>query len=282
MAATIRSRWLGAELRKLRTGLGRTIPDVAREIEWTEAKISRIENGLVKAHFVDVGALLRLYGVAESDPLHPALIELARSAKRKGWWHGNGDTLAHPFADLISLEDGASKMATYEIHTIPGLLQTADYAHALVAGSNVWERSEDVRKFVEIRMARQAVLTRETEPLELWVILGEAALRQQVGAPSVMCGQLEHLLEVSSGLPNVTIQVMPYRAGAAGMFNPFVTLNYAAQQVVYVESLTGGLWLEDPEVVSRYARAYEHLRASALSAKESERLIRAVIEETKT
>jgi transcriptional regulator with XRE-family HTH domain len=272
---TIRSKWLGEDLRRKRQSAKMAIADVAKGLDWPASKVSRIENGLVRAHWLDVKALLDLYGVLEDDPLREALINLAKSVRKKDWWHGYGARLNHPFADLLSLESIANRISTYQIQLVPGLLQTPAYAQAVTLASRVWETEEDVDKFVEVRVNRQAVLTRD-DPLDLWVIINEGALRQVIGSPDIMKEQLRHLASMARR-PNVTIQVLPYGSGAsAGMVAPFVKLELpgpGALDLVYLENLTGALFLEQENEVRHYTIAFDHLRASALPTAKSVKFI---------
>ncbi|MEV5411154.1 helix-turn-helix transcriptional regulator [Thermopolyspora sp. NPDC052614] len=271
---TIRSKWLGSALLKIRKQAGLTIDDVSERMRWPQSKISRIENGMVRAHWGDIQDLLDLYEFHDPDQ-RKAIITLAKTARERGWWHAYGATLNHPFADLVTLETTSREICTFQNQVVPGLLQTKEYAQAVVGASKVWEHHDEVDKFVQIRTARHAILTRD-EPVSLWAILGEAVLRQQVAGPKVMRDQLHHLMEMAS-LPHVTIQILPFNAGATtGMFGPFTTLKFPSpgvSEVIYLENLTGGLYLEHADAVRKYALAFNHLRASALPTKESMELI---------
>jgi len=271
---TIRSKWLGNALLKIRRETGLTLEEVGDRMRWPQSKISRIENGMVRAHWGDIADLLDLYEFHDPDQ-RKSLIALAKSARERGWWHAYGATLSHPFADLVTLEATSREICTFQNQVVPGLLQTKEYALAVVGASKVWEHQDEVDKFVQVRTARHAILTRD-EPVTLWAILGEAVLRQQVGGPEVMRAQLQHLIEMAS-LPHVTIQVLPFDAGATtGMYGPFTSLRFPSPgvaEVVYLENLTGGLYLEHADAVRKYALAFNHLRASALPTKESMDLI---------
>ncbi|MFO7250814.1 MAG: helix-turn-helix transcriptional regulator [Actinomycetes bacterium] len=277
---TIRLKWLGNALNKIRKETGLTIEAAAERLGWPQSKISRIENGMIRAHWGDIQDLLDLYGFADPDQ-RKALIALAKSIRERGWWHTYGANLPQPFTDLLNLETISKEIWAYETQVIPGLLQTRDYALAVVGGSRIWERREEVEKFVQIRTARQTVLTR-SDPLHLSVILGEAALRQRVGGSAVMHHQLRHLLTLAE-LPNLTIQVLPFSAGAStGIFGPFEVLEFTGTgvtEVVYLENLLGGLYLENETEVHRYRLAFQHLRASALPVADSLKLIGMIAEE---
>lgn len=278
---TIRLKWLGNALNKIRKETGLTIEEVGERLRWPQSKISRIENGMIRAHWGDIQDLLDLYDFQDPDQ-RKALIALAKSARERGWWHAYGANLKPTFADLLSLEGIAHEISVYEAQVVHGLLQTRAYALAITGASRVWQDRDEIEKFVEVRTARQIVLKKE-QPVDLWVILSEAALRQQVGGPSVMKEQLIHLLDIAD-LPNVTLQVLPFTAGAStGMYGPFHILRFpgpGVTEVVYLENLTGGLYLDQTEEIDRYKVAFDHLRASALPTKASLELIADIAKET--
>ncbi len=221
--------------------------------------------------------MLQLYGVP--GPQQDSLVQLARESRQKGWWHAYSDAIEPRFATYIGLESAASEIRIYEVTLIPGLLQTEDYARAVIAAGTVDGAPEAVERNVAVRMARQPTLLTE-EPPQLWAVLDEAALHRRVGGSGLMRLQLEHLLEMSA-LPNVAIQVLPFGAGAhPAMGRPFVILAFperADPDVVYLEDLTSALYVENVEEVDRYNMFFNHLRATALSFADSSRLITSVI-----
>lgn len=271
---TVRRRMLGAELRRLREAADFTLDDAGRALERSLSTVSRIENGRNAVRGVDVRLMLDAYGVTD-ERKRESLIALARDGRKKGWWQTYSELLSAASSDLISLEDDAAEIRTFEMGLVPGLLQTEDYARAVLSG-RLSATEDEVERLVGVRMARQAVLTRRERPLRLWAILGEAALRQRVGGPEVMRAQLHRLAEASA-LPNVTLQVLPFTAGAhPGIDGPFVILEFpepADIDVVLLENMTSSLYLEQEPEVARYARAFEHLRADALSRADSRALI---------
>jgi transcriptional regulator with XRE-family HTH domain len=277
-APTVRRRLLGAELRRLREAAGLALDDAARILECDRSKISRIETGQRGMRPKELRELLAEYGVDE--PRLHALAELARQANQRGWWQAYEDVLAEPYQDFISLEASAASLWTYEAQLVPGLLQTEDYSAAIAGASLVKESKSQQERFVSVRMARQQVLTREENPLEYWAILSETTLHQKVGGADVLRAQLQRLVEVGVELPNVTLQVLPFEVGAhAANAGTFVLLRFpepTALGVVYLDSLTGGLYLEEPRDVQRHILVYEHLRASALPTQASIRLIEKV------
>jgi transcriptional regulator with XRE-family HTH domain len=270
----VRRRLLGAALRRSREQAGYALDDAARILDCNRSKISRIETGQRGVRPGEMRELLAAYGVesAQGD----ALVALARQAHQPGWWQSYSHVLCEAYQDYLSLEARAIMVLTYEPQLVPGLLQTEDYARAVAEASLVTQGRAEQEEFVRVRMGRQQVLRREP-PVQLWAIVSEAALRQLVGSTEVMRAQLRHLLEVSGNLPHVSLQVLAFEAGAhAAPGGPFAVLRFAEAPdlgVVYVEGLTGGVYLESGSEVGRYARGFEHLRASALPVSATARLI---------
>jgi transcriptional regulator with XRE-family HTH domain len=265
---TIRHRRLAMELRRLREEAGLTIERVAEALECSDSKVSRIETGHVNATPRDVRDMLELYGVAGGQ--RDLLIQLAREARQKGWWHKYRDYQADQ-AGYVGLEVGADSIWEYGALVIPGLLQTKEYAEAVIRALMPDASAEEIAHRLELRMARQPLLT-EADPPSLWAVLDEAALRRLVGDAGVMREQLTHLAEEGQ-LPNVTLQVLPYTAGQhAGMDGAFDILRFeerADLDVVHLENFTSQLYLERPEEVRRYFLVFDHLRALALGPDDS-------------
>lgn len=272
---TVRKRRLGSELRRLREAAGLKLDDVASRTALPASKVSRIEQARIGVKPDDLTSLLNLYGVddgAKRDALH----SIARHGSVRGWWQTYRDIISPAYADLISLEDDAVNMRSYQSTLIPGLLQTAAYARATITAINMTSAPAEVDALVDVRRARQAVLSRP-EPLELWAVIHEAALRPRIkGNPQMMKEQLQWLLDKQE-LPHVSIQVLPLDAPPhVGMSGSFAVVGFpetADLDVVHVESLTNALYVEDPAEVSRYGNAFEHLRAAALPFDESADLI---------
>jgi len=264
------------ELRRLREAAGLTIEEVAEKLECSASKVSRIETGRVGAGPRDVRDMLGLYGVDSAQV--DELVQLAREARRKAWWTAYGDVVPGPY---VGLEAEAESVRTYQALLIPGLLQSEGYIRALIRQVSLDVSDEEVDRRVQVRAARQALLV-EDDPLTLWVVLDEAALRRLVGGPEVMREQLDRLREVAT-LPNVTLQVVPFSAGGhAGMDGPFVILGFPEHRdpdMVYIESTRRGVYLEHKDDVRRYAHMFEQLTASALTPDESDALIAAVARE---
>ena len=273
----VRRRLLGAALRRFREGAGYSLDDAARILECDRSKISRIETGQRGIRPIELRELLDEYGV---DPdRRDALLTVARQTRQAGWWQSYSHVLSDAYQDFISLEASASTIWTYEAQLVPGLLQTEDYARAIAAASLFGESQDEREQFVQARLRRQQVLTRDN-PLQFWAILSEGALRQLVGSREIMQAQLAQLIEVSNERANVTLQVLPFAAGAhAATSGPFVIMKFPEAPdlgVVYLEGQTGGIYLESADEVARYTLVCEHLRASALSTVATVRLIEEV------
>jgi len=275
---TVRRRRLALELRCLREAAKLTCEEVAERLECSASKISRVETGRVSVSPRDVRDMLEIYGVP--DLQRDALVQLARESRQKGWWHAYGDSVQPHFATYLGLESAASEIRIYEVNLIPGLLQTEEYARAVIAAGMVNSPRADIERQVALRMERQRLTI--TSPPKVWAVLDEAALRRQVGGPEVMRMQLEYLRELG-GLRNVSLQVIPFGGGAhPAMGRPFIILVFGEEadpDVVYLEDLTSALWVENVEEVDRYNVFFNHLQATALSFDNSAALMTAVLKE---
>ncbi len=276
---TVRRRRLALELRRLREAARLTCEEVAEHLECSASKISRVETGRVSVSPRDVRDMLELYHVPTDQ--RESLVQLARDSRQKGWWHAYSDTMQPQMATYIGLESAASEIRIYEVSLIPGLLQTEDYARAVIRAGMVNSPAEDIDRRVSLLMARQPALVRD-DPPKVWAVLDEAALRRQVGGSGLMRLQLEHLL-AQAALPNVAIQVIPFAGGAhPAMGRPFIILVFPERvdtDVIYLEDLTSALYLEDIAEVDRYNVFFNHLRATALSFDDSAALITSVLKE---
>jgi transcriptional regulator with XRE-family HTH domain len=269
---TVRRRRLGQELRRLREVKGMTAEEVAERLLVSQSKISRLENGRRSISQRDVRDLCGVYEV-EDQRVVESLMEMARDSRQQGWWHAFGDI---PYSVYIGLETDAESLRVYEPQIITGLLQTRSYAEALIQGALPETSAADIDKRVQVRMRRQERIAAENNPLRLWVVLDEAALRRVVGSNLVMREQLEHLAEMSH-LPHVTVQVLPFGVGAhPGLNGQYAILEFADaadSSVVYLEGVTSDLYLEKAHDVQKYAVMYEHLRAQALNVDQSRQFI---------
>jgi transcriptional regulator with XRE-family HTH domain len=271
---TVRRRRLAAELRKLRERGDLTIEQAAQHVKLSKSTLSRIENGQVGVQPRTVTALLRFYGVGDTDAA--GLVQLARDARQHGWWYDYSGTMPKWFAGYVAFEDEASTLKIVDIQLVNGLLQTPDYARAVISAEFPEESPDTIDERVELRMARQQILKRETPP-RLWVVIDEAALMRTIGSHEIMAAQLLHLAEAAQ-LPNVTVQVLPLGQGAhAGMGVGFTIMEFTNPSdptVVYLENLSGALFLDRKDHVNRHNLAFDHLRADSLSPVDSGKLLR--------
>jgi transcriptional regulator with XRE-family HTH domain len=267
---TLARRQLGAELRRLRDAAGLTIQRVAQHLECSDSKISRIERGQVSATPRDVGDMLDLYPV--DDWKREELVQLARQARRRPWWEVEFHDLPLAYA---SYEAAARTIRTYQVQLVPGLLQTEDYARAVLRALRPGLEPPDVEGRIEVRIRQQAILTRP-EPAGVHAVLDEAVLRRPVGSAAVMRRQLERLLTWIEH-PNVTVQILPFAAGEhAGMDGAFVLFGFGGppeMDVVYLENTTNDFLLEEGDAVARYRVLFGHLREQALDPEESRAVI---------
>ncbi|PWK46515.1 helix-turn-helix domain-containing protein [Actinoplanes xinjiangensis] len=251
---------LGSQLRKLRESKGITREAAGYEIRASGSKISRMELGRVSFKERDVADLLTMYGVSDSAE-RDALIGLARQANNPGWWQHFGDVLPTWFQAYLGLEAAASLIRTYEIQFVPGLLQTPDYARAVIMLGHAGASAEEINRRVDVRLQRQQILTRSGGP-QLWAVIDEAVLRRPIGGVDVMRAQIESLIEASK-LPGVRLQIIPFMVGGhAAAGGPFAILRFPEPElpdVVYVEQLTSAIYLDKREDVDHYAMAMERV-----------------------
>jgi transcriptional regulator with XRE-family HTH domain len=277
---TVRRRRLGTELRKLRESSGYKLEEVAAQLGVAPSTLSRIETGKAPTKSAYLNQMLEMYGVEESDQ-RQVLVDMAREGHRKGWWAAYDDVLPSGFDIYVGLEAETAAVRGYEISVVPGLLQTPDYARAVLREMFPRHGPEQIDRLVDLRMERQRRFD-DDPPLELWAILDEAVVRRPVGGRQVMRAQLDHLLDMALR-PGITVQVLPFDCGAhAGHGGPFSILefpNRADSEVAYVESVAGNLYLEKDREVRARAEAFDRLRAAALAPAASADLIAHVSKE---
>jgi transcriptional regulator with XRE-family HTH domain len=270
-------RHLAARLRRLREQSGRTLTEVAANFGWSDAKLSRIETGTTGVRDTDLAKLLALYRVPESQ--RDQFATLATQARQRVRWEkafGNG--LSDAYASFVACEEEATSILSFEPQVFPGILQTAEYASAIMRQSVVLDGPDAVGRGVSARLARQAVLVREPPP-QLSVVIDEAVLRRQVGGLDVMRRQLLRLIEASER-PNTTIQVLPFSVGAhpgvAGSFEILAFGGGSASPLVYCEDLTGGVIRDSPTDLRRYQVAFAALRDASLSPAETRSMVQSL------
>ncbi|MEU4803309.1 helix-turn-helix transcriptional regulator [Actinosynnema sp. NPDC023587] len=270
----VRRRVLASALTQLREDAGLGFDDVIAELGYSKSKISRIESAVTGVSIVDTKALAELYR-AEPEQRN-WLLKLAKVAKKRGWWHVYGDVLFDWFSEYVVLESEAVAVDTFDIDLVPGLFQTPDYARQVMRAFDPMATGDVVEKRVELRQKRQKRL--EDGSLSAWAIIDEAALRRVVGSAEQHEAQLLHLLALA-GWPNVTLQVLPFAKGPhIAMGTAFHLLKFEDfPSVVYIENLSGGLYLDDDTENEWYSLAMDHLRAAALDPKESIALVKRVM-----
>ncbi|WP_034519003.1 MULTISPECIES: helix-turn-helix domain-containing protein [Actinomadura] len=256
---------IGARLRRLRerNGIGRA--EAGRAIRGSASKISRLELGRHGFKERDVLDLLDLYGVTDAAE-RGTLVELVREAKRPGWWTAYGEVVPSWFEQFLGLEQSATTIRNYEVQYVPGLLQTREYARAVIGLEHHDAHPDELVKRLTVRMNRQAVLHRPVGAAALWAIIDEAALRRPIGGPATMRGQLRHLIDVAEHLHNVNIQVLPFAAGGhLALGGPITIMRFAQYDLddaVYLEQLTGARYPEGAEA-SRYQEIMDLLAIRA-------------------
>ena len=274
---SLRRRRLAAELRRLRDQAGLSTTDAAKRLGWQASRLSRIETRQSGITAPDLRKLLDVYGV-EDEAYRAYLAELARRVNERGWWQKYAGLIGSEYADLIGLEEETRAIRSYEQELVPGLLQTPDYARAVIRASWPTDMTEEIDRRVEIRIERQEVLTRaDPPPPRVNVVLSEGALRRPVGGSDVMRRQLEYLMRPRDRA-NVTVQVLPFDAGVhPSMVGPFTAMTFSDPGdlgVVNVENATGALFLEEPGELRVYEELWSALQASALSADDSQTFLK--------
>jgi hypothetical protein len=274
--ATVRQRRLGRTLRQTRETLGLKPDYVASELKWDRSKVSRIETARSSARQADVALLLDLYGI--TSPERDALLALAADASRRGWWTAYSDVFTGSF---VELEAGASSIREWHTTVIPGLLQIEDYARAIISDGRPDDPTEDIERRVQARMVRRTLIGREGAP-HLHAVLDESVLRRQIGGRAVMRRQLSYLWDAAQR-PNITVQIMPYTAGAhEGVNGSFIILRYddpADPDVPFSEGQFGDIYPESEQETARINLSWDRIARAALSPQQSAEVITALINE---
>ncbi|MFE2429454.1 helix-turn-helix domain-containing protein [Streptomyces sp. NPDC059373] len=274
-APTVGQVVLGKRLQTLREKAGLRREDAATVLRVAPTTIRRMETAEVALKIPYVQLLLRAYGIAADEA--DAFITLAEEANKPGWWQRFHDILPDWFSVHVSLEGAASLIRSYEPHFIPGLLQTEDYARAILRTGSVGQISPDeIERHVALRMERQTLLTRPDAP-RLWVVLDETVLRRPVGTPAVMRAQADRLLKAAT-MPNVTVQIAEFASGHhPGTYGPFVLFRFAVPELpdmVYVEYLTGAVYLDERAEVASHLEVMDHMVAQAATAQRTKEILR--------
>lgn len=269
---TIRSRQVAGELRRLRKAAGLTTGEVGARLGLSQAKVSRVETGVSGLQIDDVAAMLGLYHVPAKR--REEILNLVRRAAEPGWVHVHRHSLPEQWQTLIEWEDTATSLMHYQPLVVPGILQTPDYARAVIKQTADRDLSEsELDTKVAARLGRQGILSRPLPP-DLHVVLYEPALSVPVGGPAVMARQLRHLLEMARR-PRVTIQVVPFVAGPhSGLEGPFVMMDFSADPpLVHLENRVMSIFLEEEPHIATYRLAWQRILTKALSPERSAKVI---------
>lgn len=270
---TVRRIILGAQLRRLREATQLSRADAGYTIRASESKMRRLETGQVGFKERDVADLLTLYGIT-NDIERQQFLELVTQSNQTGWWHPYSDLIPKWFEDYVGLEEAASRIQTYELMFVPGLLQTEEYARAVAGHGEPPALPEDIERRANLRMRRQKILLGPQAP-KMWAIIDEAVLHRPLGGERVLRDQIGHLLEMIAQ-PNVSVQVVPFRKSGSSAESAFTLLRFAEPElpnVAYVEHVAGALYVDKRDEVEIYSRAMDGLAVSAETPDASRQLL---------
>jgi hypothetical protein len=270
---------LGAQLRRLRETAGVTRDDAGYHIRASGSKISRLELGRVSFKERDVSDLLDLYHVAGEQK--DQLVQLTREANATPWWQKYREVVPDWFQVYVGLEEAATLIRVYEVQFVPGLLQTEEYARAVVMQGSPGLSPDEVDNRVNVRLGRQRLFAKENAP-RLWAIVDEAALRRPMGGRDVLAGQIKRLME-AVGEPNITLQVMPFKYGGHGAEGGAFTIMRFPEadlpDMVYMEYLTGAHYIDKPDEVEVYAAVMERLSVAGTSPEKTRDILADILKE---
>jgi transcriptional regulator with XRE-family HTH domain len=264
---------LGSQLRHLREQAGVSRSEAGYNIRGSESKISRLELGRVGFKERDVADLLTMYGVIKAAE-RQTFLDMVKESNQPGWWRRYNDLMPGWFNDYVGLEEAAWRIQTWEPLYMPGLLQTEDYARGIVSHGQPERADDEVDRRVALRMRRQKLLARPDAP-RLWAVIDESVLHRPIGGRTALRAQIEYILDVTT-LPNVSLQVLPWRNSGYGAEGAFALLRFAEPElpnIVYVEHLTGALYLEKLDEIEEYSRALDRLAVDAETPDRSRQLL---------
>jgi len=270
---SVRRLILGNQLRRLRERAGISCAEAGYSIRGSASKISRLETGRISFKQRDVEDLLTLYGLTDPEE-RTQLISLVAQSRQTGWWHRYNDRMPKWFEDYVGLEEAAARIQSWELQFVPGLMQTEKYARAAVMHGHPRAGFDEVERMVELRLRRQRVLD-GTHPPQLWMVIDESVLHRTIGGVEVLRGQIERLLELTA-LPHISLQVIPFSRSDYVAEGSFSILRFAEPElpdIAYIEHLTGALYLERPDEMEVYGRAFDRLVVDAETPRASRQLL---------
>jgi transcriptional regulator with XRE-family HTH domain len=274
-APTVLRMVLGKRLQDLREHAGLSYEEAGRALDVTHATIRRMEKAEVGLKLPYVEKLLTTYGINSPEEIG-GFLALAREANRPGWWHSFRDVLPDWFSAFVSLEGEAAVIRAYEPHYVPGLLQTPDYARAVLRAGLPHAATEEIDRLVTLRSERQALLLRREAPPLLWVVMDETVLRRPIGGRTVMRDQIAALMDATEQA-NVRLQVIPFAAGPhPAMYGPFHIFRFQLQEIpdiAYAESLVGGVYFDERDDVSTFLEALDRMCAQAAPAQSTKAIL---------
>lgn len=277
---TVLRRRLGAELRKMRRAQNLTGVQVAKVLGCSESKVSRIESGKSPLSDQDARKLLAEYGVEDPEEVRQ-FVSLVRQARQNGWWHSFGDALPEWFKPYLGFESDAASILTYQTELVPGLLQTERYAQSVIRSMNPELSTEEVEARASARVRRKDILTSDRPP-KVWAVVNEAVVHRVIGSAEIMQEQLESLADLAETLPNVTVQVLPFDAGAhaaLGYSFSYMTFADVPGSIAYSEGPTSATYMDKQSDLSRHEEIFQRLVAAAERPEKSVELIRNIAEE---
>ncbi|MBR7826403.1 helix-turn-helix domain-containing protein [Actinospica sp. MGRD01-02] len=270
---SVRRLILGSQLRRLREKAGISCAEAGYSIRGSASKISRLETGRISFKERDVEDLLTLYGLNDPEE-RQQLISLVAQSRQTGWWHRYNERMPKWFEDFVGLEEAAARIQSWELQFIPGLLQTPDYARAVIAHGQPRAAQETIDSQVDLRMRRQRILN-GTNPPRLWMVVDESVLHRTLGSPAMLKKQIEHLLEAVQH-SHISLQIVPFSRSGYVAEGAFSVLRFAEAElpdIAYIEHLTGALYLERPDELEVYGRAFDRLVVDAETPRGSRQLL---------
>jgi transcriptional regulator with XRE-family HTH domain len=271
---TARRMVLGAHLRRLRESNGISRADAGYQIRSSESKISRLELGRVGFKERDVTDLLTMYGVSDEDE-RQNFLGMVKDSNLPGWWQSYGDVMPRWLDNLVGLEEAASRIQTYELQFVPGLMQTEEYARAVVSHGMPDSLNDELEQRVAFRMRRQKILLRPNAP-RLWAVIDESVLRRPIGGTAVLRVQVDKLLELTA-MSNISLQVVPLEMSGYAAEGAFTLLRFTEAELpnlAYIEHLSGALYLERLDEVEPYSRALDRLAVDAMTPDQTRQFLR--------